>query len=328
MGQPNMGVFAEWQPEYAVRGIVTFPVRDKKPAVRGYLSLGARTSDQLAMRFANDNAFGFACRRNKITVLDVDAPDEALLAEALDRHGPTPLVIRSGSGNFQCWYRHNGEKRRVRPEPDKPIDILGDGYVVAPPSQGSKGQYQIIQGSLDDLDRLPTMKTVEPVTLVETPPEATETPVEGKRNDTLWRACMQHARGCHKLEELMEGAMRTNATFYEPLPAEEVLRVVASAWGYETEGKNWFGIGGRVIFAADEVDDLAAQDPHAYALLGLLRRHHWGRDFVLAKTYADSLGWTLRRFKAARDVLLERGLIICVHPGGKGPNDPPQYRFP
>ncbi|WP_394893418.1 bifunctional DNA primase/polymerase [Mesorhizobium sp. AaZ16] len=135
-----------------------FPERDKRPAVKGYLKIGDRTSEQLALKFANDNAFGFACKRSQITVLDVDAPDERLLADALDQHGPSPLIIRSGSGNFQAWYRNNGEGRRVRPDPAKPIDILGDGFVVAPPSQGSKGQYQIIAGTLDDIERLPTMR--------------------------------------------------------------------------------------------------------------------------------------------------------------------------
>lgn len=334
-----MSAFAEWQPEYAARGIVTFPVRDKRPCVKGYLKLGPKVSEQLAIRFADEAAFGFACRRNKITVLDVDAPDERLLADALDRHGPTPLIIRSGSGNFQAWYRHGGERRRVRPEPDKPIDILGDGFVVAPPSRGSKGRYEIIAGSLDDIANLPKMRTeqtrqfdgIENGTVAnhqnEVLPENTAADL-GKRNDTLFREAMKQAKGCYRLEELMEKTMQANAQLIQPLPPDEILKIVASAWGYECEGKNWFGIGGRVVFAAREVDDLAAQDPHAYALLGLLRRHHWGRDFILAKAYADELGWTLRRFKAARDELLQRNLIVCVHAGGRGPNDPPVYRFP
>jgi len=69
----------------------------------------------------------------------VDTPDERVLADALGRHGPTPLVIRSGSGNWQAWYRNGGEPRRVRPWADKPIDILGDGFTVAPPSRGVQG---------------------------------------------------------------------------------------------------------------------------------------------------------------------------------------------
>jgi hypothetical protein len=150
-----------------------------------------------------------------------------------------------------------------------------------------------------------------------------------RRNDLLWRQCMKMARGCHVIEELMEKAMSYNqAEFYEPLSTDEVLKVVASAWDYEVEGKNWFGRGQRVVIEHEVIDSLAAKEPDAYALLGLLRRHHWGRDFYLAKAYADTIGWTLRAFKAARNVLLERGLIVCIHPGGRGPNDPPVYRFP
>lgn len=336
-----MSAFSEWQPEYAARGIVTFPVRNKRPCVKGYLKLGPKVSEQLAIRFADEAAFGFACRRNRITVLDVDTPDESLLADALDRHGPTPLIVRSGSGNFQAWYRHGGERRRVRPEPDKPIDILGDGFVVAPPSRSSKGSYEIIAGSLDDIANLPKMQRAEEYDAAQDrgevaghgrskvePDNVTTAADIGRRNDTMFREAMRQARGCHRLEELMEKTMQANAQLAQPLPPDEILKIVASAWGYECEGKNWFGVGGRVVFAAREVDDLAAQDPHAYALLALLRRHHWGRDFILAKAYADELGWTLRRFKAARDVLLQRDLIVCVHAGGRGPNDPPVYRFP
>lgn len=331
-----MGLFAEWQPRYGAHGIATFPVRDKRPAIKGYLKIGDRTSEQLVLKFGNDNAFGFACKRSRITVLDVDAPDERLLADALERHGPTPLIIGTGSGNFQAWYRNDGEGRKVRPEPDKPIDILGDGFVVAPPSIGSKGQYQIIAGTLDDLENLPTMKGLKsdpnkkqntPLPLSSSPPEGYSEKSDGARNDTLWRECMKMARGSRNIEELMVMTMEHNQVFYEPLPADEVLKIVASAWSYEVEGKNWFGHGARVVVGHSIVDKLAAADPRAYALLSLLMRHDWGRDFYLSKAYAETLGWATNTMKAARNALVERGLIQCVHPGGRGPNDPPVYRF-
>ena len=100
-------------------------------------------------------------RRSGLTILDVDTPDERVLTDALDRHGATPVIVRSGSGNFQAWYRNSGETRRIRPEPDKPIDILGGGFVVAPPSRGTKGCYQFVQGDLDDLGRLPIMQNIK-----------------------------------------------------------------------------------------------------------------------------------------------------------------------
>jgi hypothetical protein len=50
-----------------------------------------------------------------------------------------------------------------------------------------------------------------------------------------------------------------------------------------------------------ELDNMLAspRDQDAWLLLTLLRRHHWGREFKLANATHESLGWTLRRFKAA-----------------------------
>ena len=114
-----MGVYSEWQPRYAERGIATFPVRpNKTPAVRGYLKVGSAYSAQLALKFFDADAFGLVCgHRNRITVLDVDTNDERMLADGLDRHGQTPFIVRSGSGNYQAWYRFSGERRHVRPDP-------------------------------------------------------------------------------------------------------------------------------------------------------------------------------------------------------------------
>jgi hypothetical protein len=315
-----MGTFAEWQPRYAEAGIATFPVREKRPAVKGYLQAGLKASGQFALKFPDEDAFGFACRRNKITVLDVDTPDERLLCDALNEFGPTPIIIRSGSGNWQAWYRHNGEKRKVRPNPARPIDILGDGFVVAPPSKGSKGRYELISGSLADLDRLPFMRRAEAAQMAaQAAPANDERLVEqGRRNETMWRACMARARSCNHIDQLMEFAVRANgATFYEPLPDAEVVRVVAGAWSKQLSGENWFGEGGRVVVRHDEIDGMLRADPDAFILLTLLRRHHWGRKFVVANAMAATMpggGWGVKRFVAARTRLQHCGDIEMVRP--------------
>lgn len=307
-----MGAFADWQPIYAEHGLATFPVREKRPAVSHYLKMGLRASAQLPRRFANDDAFGIACRPNKIVVLDVDAPDEKLLADAICEFGETPFIVRSGSGNFQAWYRHNGEKRRVRPDPSRPIDILGDGFVVAAPSKSAKGDYSIIRGSLDDLRRLPTMRQSSAAQAVQSDPASLKVR-EGERNQTLWRKCMVVAKECGEVGELMGKAVEMNrAMFYEPLPDEEVLRIVASAWAKETSGDNWFGRGGRVVLDAAEVDGLLNSDPDAFLLLTVLRRHHWRREFVIANAMAETMpcgGWRRQRFTTARRRLIELGTI-------------------
>jgi hypothetical protein len=322
------GLFANWQPRYAECGIATFPVREKRPAVRGYLKIGMRASRQFALKFPIADAFGLACRRSRITVLDVDAPDERLLADAMSECGPSPFVVRSASGNFQAWYRHSGERRRVRPDPYRPIDILGDGFVVAPPSRVAKGKYEIISGRLDDLAALPLMRHVDsPSAGLVTASSLVEV---GRRNDALWRHCMANARLCGNITALMEEAVRFNRSgLYEPLPAEEVLRVVASAWNKEASGTNWFGRGGRVIFDTSEVDGLLHRDPDAFVLLTILRRRHWGREFFVANAMAESMpggGWRRQRFAGARQRLLEGQVIEEVRPASRT-NGPAIFRF-
>jgi Bifunctional DNA primase/polymerase, N-terminal len=91
------GIFSTWQPDYAAHGIPTFPVTaEKKPATRGYLRTGLRGSAELASRFTDADAFGFACGpRSKITLLDVDSADERALADALSIFGKTPLISQT-----------------------------------------------------------------------------------------------------------------------------------------------------------------------------------------------------------------------------------------
>jgi hypothetical protein len=328
-----MGLFAEWQPKYAEHRISTFPVRSdgKKPAVAGYLRVGSDVSQQLALKFAASDAFGFALKRNRITVLDVDEPSERTLADALDRHGPTPFVVRSGSGNFQAWYRHNGERRRVRPWPGKPIDILGDGYVIAPPSRGSRGRYEIIEGSLDDLDHLPTIRGLDAP--AEAKPIRGDRIGQGERNRLLWRYCMKQATYCDDLDALLDVARsfaeeRIDRLDGHPFTDAEILGTAQQAWRYTERGENWFGKGGMVAVEHAIVDLLAASHPDAFALFSILKCRHWGRaEFILASSMAASLGWTLKRFKEARGSLVECGLIRCLHPGGRGRNDPPIYAW-
>jgi len=324
------GIFARWQRVYAEHGIATFPVvvKDgkKKPAVRGYLELGPDVSQQLVAKFPTSDALGFALgRRNKITVLDVDTPDETVLADALVRYGRTPIIVRSGSGNFQAWYQDNGERRRIRPwGPDCPIDVLGEGgYVVAPPSKGARGNYEIIQGSLDDLDRLPVIQGLDggfythATTIKPTPSRNVR---EGRRNDALFKHCLRNARSCDTFDALLDVARTRNDEFLPPLEDEEVVKAAGSAWKYELSGENRFG-------RYDAVE-LASAVPYAFALLRMLTEWHWDRTtFLLAKETADKIGWPLSRFRAARTRLERDGYIYCLSPGGRGPHDPPVYSW-
>lgn len=341
-----MGAFSEWQPQYAARGISTFPVvvdeSRKKPAVKGYLKIGLPTSGQLVMKFPSHDALGIACKKNRLTVLDVDTTDERELADGLSRHGMTPFVVRSGSGHFQAWYRNNGENRRIRPDPKRPVDILGDGYVVAPPSMGSRGRYQIIQGHMDDLDRLPKMINVDPIShsVSEQPDPLGSVAPEGKssaglkagegRNNSLFRRVMRQAHHASSQEELIQMAIHANQQFADPLPSDEVLSVSKSAWKYKQAGRLMVtgGEATAVVFQSD-VDHLWDQ-PNAMTLLIRLRLAHGyrnGGSFPLSNAFAESMDMSVPTFRAAREVLADRSFIEILHPGGKGKNDPPIVRL-
>jgi hypothetical protein len=302
---PNQRLFAEWQPRYAEHGIPTFPVRDKRPAVRGYLKLGSITSARLAKKFSDADSIGFALgERSKITVLDVDTPDERVLADALDHHGRTPIIVRSGSGNYQCWYRWNGEPRQIRPFKEKPIDLLGGGFVVAPPSRGAKSNYQFIEGSLDDLDRLPVLHGIEmakpPLAPASMPDEVI---TEGHRNKTLFRHCMRSAHYCDDFDALLDVARTRNAEFLPPLTDSEVVKVATSAWKYTELGENRMGCPG-VWFPASEANHLIRNDPDAFLLLSYLRANNGPtRTFMIANGLERDLPLTRKRLAAARQRL-------------------------
>lgn len=326
------GVFREFQPRYAELGIATFPVNgNKQPAVSQYLKMGLPASRKLAEKFASCEGLGLACGpRNKIAVLDIDSPSERLLADALDDFGATPFIVRSASGNHQAWYRHNGEGRSIRPDKSRPIDILGGGYVVAPPSRTAKGAYTIISGGLCDLSSLPAMRRPQVLAAANTEslPIAAEVVREGSRNAALWGMCMRHAPNCGGWEALMEFGMRQNDSFQPALSAEEVLKVVASAWEKERNGENFFGGRKGLVLANDQVDRIMHASPDAFSLFTILKRNHWGRDFVCANAMAEIMppgGWALRRFQAARKTLEDLGEIILVRK--RSPNRPAVYRF-
>lgn len=237
--------FSDWQRKYAEHGIAVFPVRMKDarkvPAIKCWQRVGLAGSAKLARKFAGADAFGFCPGRcSRVTILDIDTADERVLANALNQHGHTPIIVRSGSGNYQAWYRWNGEGRQIRPFFGKPIDVLGSGFVVAPPSKGAKSNYHFIEGSLDDLGHLPRLHgllNVNDQTETVTPQKIKGTN-EGVRNKTLWRHCMKQAHHCDDFDALLDVANTANSQYFPLLPDSEVVKIAKSAWGYTERGKN------------------------------------------------------------------------------------------
>ena len=310
--ETDFQLFARHQPKFAAHGVATFPcsTSEKKPLVTNYFQMGVRASTALTRRFANADAMGFATgRRNGITVLDVDVPDQRVLDDAVARHGEPRIVVRTASGKFHAYYRHNGEPRKVRPWPERPIDLLGERSVVmAPPSRFGSGRYDIIHGTLDDLDRLTTMHGLDdlaPSPETEQQGAAADDPPirQGQRNNWLWRECMRQARQCENLGALLDFARTRNQNCTPPLGETEIMTIAASAWTKTTEGRNRFGQHGAWIPV--EVAASMMVHPDALALLVVLRANEgpW-IQFMIPNTMAGKFGWTVKRLQKARLMLI------------------------
>lgn len=321
-----IGLFGLHQPDYAARGIPTFPVRmggrGKSPAIGNFLKIGVRRSGELLQKFADADAFGFATgRRSGITVLDVDSADERVLADALNRHGQTPIVVRSGGHrHFQAYYRWRGERHAIRPHKGQPVDILSTGgFVVAPPSQGKAGQYEIIQGKLDDLDLLPAIGGTAPsMPRTAAPPASWCAMGENSgRNAALFRRIGREAHACDDFDQLLDRAQWLNEQFAVPMEASRVVGVARSVWTMTTQGRNRFGRHGSFLSVAD-VDSLVS-DPYLLALLNWLKAHNGpDSEFWVADGLASILGWPRRQFANARRRAIESGRISRTTPPRPG----------
>jgi Bifunctional DNA primase/polymerase, N-terminal len=316
----SLGLFTRHQPDYAAHGIATFPVTAaKKPAVSGYLHTGLKGSQSLATKFGSAPVLGFATdERNGLTILDIDTPDERVLARALDRHGRTPLIARSAGGKFHAYYRHNGERRRIRPWRGREIDLLGmGGMVIAPPSKVAKGSYQFIEGTLADIHRLPALSNLDLPK-----PEGAK---DGERGDKLFRHLMKAAHHVESFDDLLDVGRTFGESCEPPMEDDRVISTAQSAWGYTERGENRFGQHGA-WFPLDEVNRMIDGDQDA-ALLLMFMRAHQGPDstFMCANGLAEKFGWHRIRLANARRGLIELGYLIPVRQAGRG--HPAQFRW-
>jgi hypothetical protein len=338
----SAGVFQTFQPQYAAQRIATFPVVNKRPAVRGYPRIGLRASSELAGKFADAPALGFMCgARSGVTVLDIDTADERILADALGRHGETPIVVRTASGKWHAWYRHSNERRRIRPWDPSPIDLLGTGgFAIGPPSAMQRGCYEFVQGGLDDVARLLTMRGLdaslynEAINIVPDdvlPKDAAEDDEptlsavsKGRRNDKLFAHCMRHVHHCDDRDALLDVGRTFNLNCLPPLSDDEVIKTVSSAWRYTARGENRFRMTGSWL-PTDTVRQLAP-DPHLLSLVSFLKAENRpDRTFMIADGLATVLHWPRRKLTAARRKAIERGLVVMVSKPHSG--HPGLYRF-
>lgn len=310
------GAFATIQAAYAAHRVATYPLTaDKTPAIRAYGRIGAPYSAQLARKYPDATAAGFvAGPRNRVTVVDIDSPDDRLVDEVQDRYGATPLQVLTPSGGRHLYYRHSGETRRIRPLPN--VDILGAGNVAAAGSVVPKGRYQLERGTLDDLDRLPCLAD-SPATL----PRSMVVP-EGTRNVALHRYLRSIVGHCDDLEALVDAA-RTWADdrVAARLPDAEIIKTASSVWRFRGDRKLFM----QHIVEGRKFAALVA-NVDAWALCAYLMAENGpGSEFMIADGLGPARGWPHRFVPSARKALLEMGVVECVRKPGNG--IPALYRW-
>jgi hypothetical protein len=253
--------------------------------------------------------------------------------------------VRTASGKYHAYYQHNAERRRIRPWRDLPLDLLGGGLVVAPPSLTPNGRYEIIQGSLDDLDRLPVMRGLEenlyawhqPTARGSNPisePSAERVVPEGQRNNSLFRHLMREAHTCENLDALVNEGRTFNGRCCWPLLSDdEIMRTARSVWDYTIKGKNRFGqVGAWFPLAAIDLLIGCRELPgnplmqDSFILLAYLRAHNRPEDtFMITNGLADIFRWSRKRLAKARSFLITLQYIRQWRAAGK--NAPAKYSW-
>jgi Bifunctional DNA primase/polymerase, N-terminal len=322
------GRYSQFQPVYAELGLAVFPCSsDKVPLISHYQKMGIPASRQMAARFTEANGLGImAGERSGITDLDIDSTDRGVLKEAIHRHGEPRVITQTASGKFHCLYRHSGEGRHIRPwGKDLPIDLLGGGVIIMPPSLFGVNEYHFVRGQFDDLKRLTPIIGLDD-SKERRPPGQKKTDhaaTAGNRNIWLYRQCMRAAHHCDTLEVLVDVARTRNEECDPPMEDTEVMKVAANAWNYTLENKNRFGGYQHGAWIPFEVLATMQGDADAMYLLTFLKVHQGPlATFMITNSLHEQFGWSLVRLQRARSTLIESKYIHQVRaPAARRPGN-------
>jgi len=352
------GIFQNESLRIAEWGLAVIPVdkNEKTPQIHWPsrpLLPGSKYLDKLRDRFAESN-IGILTKPSNLTVVDIDDP--SIVDHCIERFGETPMIARSPSGGTHLYFRANGEPcRNLRKSDGIKVDIKGagagsGGLIVAPPSKRKDGrQYEFIEGGWVSIPELPTIKygslPPRPTDVcgrrttgdffLDEPPIAEPTNDSsdiGHRNTSLFDYLRSMAHECETQDELIGLAVLYNHDFSTPLEYAEMATVSRNVWRMKSDGRLLTkGKPGSII--PHELLPNFRGCGDASLLLQHLMRDHGARkgDFffnipaMVRSGYIE--GWSKRTYIRARSVLIECGVLKCVHQGGHHIGDASKYRL-
>jgi Bifunctional DNA primase/polymerase, N-terminal len=325
-----MAAFADAAPAWAAAGIVPLPVYPdgKKTMVKQPEAFGRPAAMGLAAkpRYAAAN-LGFMCgSHNRLTVVDIDSPADTELEHALETYGDSPIIVSTPRGGRHVYYAHNDEPRSVRPDKRHPIDMLGGGLCVAPPSVRPSGaSYTWLRGGLADIanGNLPKIRdgAVQKTRDIERVP-AGALVLRGERNVQLFRYCNSVVGCCDDLDQLIDAARTwSNGKCVEPLPDAEIVGTAYKVWKFQGGRKRVMQNIVEAPFYSALIANLDALALYSY----LSAENGPAAQFMVADGLGPARGWPQRFVPQARRALLDMGAIKCVRFPRKGV--PALYRW-
>jgi hypothetical protein len=186
-----------------------------------------------------------------------------------------------------------------------------------PPSAGATRPYEIIRGTLADLDNLPVARMPEDVARLVARPVVTK----GRRNGELFNYCKSIVSYCDALDQLIDAAKTWAECCTPPLPDAEIVKTCNSVWQYRGGRR-------RIMDQIVEAPEFAAlvANTDALALFAFLSAENRdAAEFMIADGLAKRNGWPLRFVPSARKALLDLGLVERVRRPRK--NAPALYRW-
>jgi hypothetical protein len=318
-----MAAFADAAPAWAAAGVTPLPVYPdgKKTMVKQPETFGRPAAMGLAAkpRYAAAN-LGFMCGAfNRLTVVDIDNSADAVLQDALETYGDSPIIVSTPSGGRHVYYAHNDEPRKVRLNERLSIDLLGGGLCVAPPSTRPSGStYAWLRGGLADIANGNLPKIRKGAVARDNPranPHAGPRVPIGQRNAQLFQYCRQIVGYCDDLDQLIDAARTwADSKCAEPLPEAEIVRTANSVFKFQ---------GGRKQVMQHIVESPLYQqliaNVEVWALFSYLATENGpNSQFMVADGLGPARGWPQRFVPKTRRALLDMGAIRCVRRPRKG----------
>jgi len=152
----------------------------------------------------------------------------------------------------------------------------------------------------------------------------------GSRNISLFGYARSIVADCSTVADLTMRVQMENQTLKSPLSDPEIQKISNSVWGYREADRVLLpGGDAAAIIRTPEFDLLGGNADAGWLLVRLKQAHgaKGGEPFFLSNRMAKSLGWDLRRFRKAKNLLVELELLELVKKSSSREQRPPIYRL-